>query len=138
MQSRVYTVDEVRVETLIVIPENPPAMAVSARGTVLTTGWTAPVLAPRVYIVPPKDGILDLDFMAEAPTGFSAQVICPISVAMALPIPDWVIGVRVHSSTNAIEAKTSGREKGHKADLAAEGLPLPWPFPWWAPRAKTK
>lgn len=136
MQSRIYSVDEVHVESLIVIPENPPAIAVSAKGTVLTTGWTQPDLTPWVYIVPPKDGILDLDFVATHPVGLVLQVICPISVTKAFSIPAWVVGVRIHSSTNKVEAKIAGARKPSEADITGAGLPLPWPFPWWAPRSK--
>ncbi|MBD9628011.1 hypothetical protein IB279_34225 [Ensifer sp. ENS06] len=138
MQSRVYTVDEVRVEGLIVIPENPPAIAISARGTVPTTGWTRPDLVPWVYIVPPKDGILDLDFVSSQPPGIVAQVVSPISVTKAMLVPAWVVGVRVHSSTNDMEANIGGGRKWSEAEIAGEGLPVPWPFPWWAPRSERK
>ncbi|MER9215868.1 hypothetical protein NKI54_28065 [Mesorhizobium sp. M0663] len=134
MQSRVYSVDEVHVESLFV--PNPPAIAVSAKGTVPTTGWTQPDLAPWSYIAPPKDGILDLDFVATQPTGLVLEVICPISVTKAFQIPAWVLGVRVHSSTNKVEAMIAGAKKPSEAELAGEGMPLPWPFPWWAPRSK--
>ncbi|TIS45801.1 hypothetical protein [Mesorhizobium sp.] len=138
MQSRVYSVDEVRVEGLIVFPENPPAVAVSARGTVPTTGWSGPDLAPWAYIMQPKDGFLDLDFVATQPTGIVAQLVCPISVTKAFPVPAWVVGVRVHSSTNTMEAKIGGGRKWSEKEIAGEGLPLPWPFPWWAPDSKSK
>jgi hypothetical protein len=136
MQSRIYSVENVRVEGLIVIPENPPAIAVSADGWVPTTGWSHPDLSPWVYIVPPKDGILDLDFVATPPTGLVLQVFSRIAVAKAFAVPRWVRGVRVHSSTNSIEALIDGAKPPTEADLKGEGMPLPWPFPWWVPHAQ--
>ena len=136
MQSRVYSVEEVKVEGLITIPENPPAISISAKGWVATSGWTAPSLSPWMYIAPPKDGILDLDFVATAPTGIVLQVFTRIATIVAMPVPRWVIGVRVHTSTNRLEKLIEGATTPAAADLMGEGLPLPWPFPWWAPRTK--
>jgi hypothetical protein len=136
MQSRIYSVEKVHVEALIGIPENPPIIAVSAEGWVPTSGWSHPDLTPWVYIVPPKDGILDLDFVATPPTGIVLQVLTKIGVARAFPVPAWVLGVRVHSSTNQIAAPIAGVSPASEAVLAGEGLPLPWPFPWWAPKAR--
>ncbi|MFC3320719.1 hypothetical protein [Mesorhizobium cantuariense] len=133
--SRVYSVDDVHVEGLMVIPENPPAISVSARGWVPTSGWSHPDLAPWMYIVPPKDGILDLDFVATPPTGLVLQVFTRISVTKAFPVPGWVVGVRVHSSTNAVEDKIHGAAAPSPAAISGEGMPLPWPFPWWAPKS---
>jgi hypothetical protein len=136
MQSRIYSVEEVRVEGLIGIPENPPAISVSAWGWVPTTGWSHPDLTPWIYVMPPADGILDLDFVATPPTGIVLQVFTRINVAKAIPVPAWVVGVRVHSSTNHREALIGGAAKPSQAALSGEGLPLPWPFPWWAPKAR--
>ncbi|MGO7586767.1 hypothetical protein [Rhizobium leguminosarum] len=132
MQSRIYKVEKAHVEALMGIPENPPAFAVSAAGVVTSTGWTHPVLAPWMYIVPPKDRILDLDFLASAPSGISLPVLAPITVTQAFHVPRWVKGFRIHSATNAIEAPLDGaRQKA--LEKAGEGMPLPWPFPWWRP-----
>ena len=136
MQSRIYSVDKVQVEGLIVIRENPPAIAVSAEGWVPTTGWSHPDLTPWIYIVPPKDGILDLDFIATPPTGVVLQVVTKIGVAKAFSVPPWVRGVRVHSSTNKVEALIDGAKQPSEAELKGEGMPLPWPFPWWVPNAR--
>jgi hypothetical protein len=137
MQSRVYKVDKVAVEGLLVVPENPPAIAVSAEGWVPTTGWSHPSLAPWMYIQPPADGILDLDFVVTSPTGLVLQVFCKIGVASAFVVPAWVKGVRVHSSTDSIVAMLPVGSLRPK-ELPLEGLPVPWPFPWWAPRTKPR
>jgi hypothetical protein len=134
--SRIYSVEDLRVESLIVIPENPPAISVSASGWVPTSGWTHPELAPWMYISPPSDGVLDLDFVATAPTGIVLQVFSKIGTVKTFPIPNWVVGVRVHTSTNDMQATIGGAKNPSHASLMGEGLPLPWPFPWWAPKSK--
>jgi hypothetical protein len=135
MQSRIYSVEQVKIENLIVIPEQPPAIVVSALGSVTASGWTQPDLAPWMYIAPPPDGILDLDFVASSPTGIALQVISKIGVAKTFAVPNPVKGVRVHSSQNKIEALLEG-EMSTLGVRSMEGWPLPWPFPWWSPNAK--
>jgi len=134
MQSRVLSVDEVRVEFLMVIPENPPAISVVASGRVVTLGWAHPDLGPWMYIVPPQDGILDLDFVALPPTvGIVIPIVCPIAVGKAFPVPTWVRGVRVHAATNCIEAMLGEGALNTMASKKDDKSPSPWPFPWWAP-----
>jgi len=136
MQSLIYSVQDVHIENLIVIPEHPAAIAVSAFGTVVTTGWTQPDLAPWMYIVPPKDGILDLDFVASPPTGLALQVLSKIAVVKTFLVPNWLRGIRVHSSQNKLETMLGAEMPSKNAGVATEGWPLPWPFPWFAPNAK--
>jgi hypothetical protein len=126
----------VAVEILVGIPENLAAISVSAIGKVPTTGWTHPDLAPWMYITPPKDGILDLDFVASPPTGIVLQVLTRISITKAFPIPKWVLGVRVHTSTNHKVAMIGESKKSGENKTFADGMPSPWPFPWWAPNAQ--
>jgi len=135
MQSRIYSIEQVKIENLIVIPEQPPAIAVSASGSVTTSGWSQPDLAPWMYITPPRDGILDLDFVATPPTGIVLQVISRISVVKTFAVPAWLKGVRVHSSQNQVEALLEG-EMSTRGVTPMEGWPLPWPFPWWSPNAR--
>jgi len=89
-----------------------------------------------MYIRPPADGILDLDVLAEPPTGIVLQALIKISVARSFPVPRWVRGVRIHTSTNTMEKMLSGEPAPGKDLGAGEGYPLPWPFPWWAPEAR--
>lgn len=131
--SRIYSIEEAQVEALITIPENPRVISVWASGRVPTSGWSHPDLAPWMYIRPPDDGIIDLDFVATAPPGNVLQVLTRIAVAKAFLVPRWVIGVRVHSSTNKMEAKISG---GVRAMAVEDAAPYPWPWPWWAPEAR--
>ena len=98
--SRVYSIDDVQVEKLVTTPEIPSIIYVSATGQVPTTGWSHPDLAPFVYIVPPKDGILDMDFVATPPSGLALQLFTKIAVAKAFPVPRWVVGVSRSASWN--------------------------------------
>src|SRR5436305_4533531 len=118
MISRVYSVEEVHAEALLTIPENPLAISVSARGWVPTSGWSNPELGPWMYITPPPDGILDLDFVATAPTGIVLQVFTRIAVTQSFPVPSWVTGVRVHGATNEIESKITGARGGGPKPLS--------------------
>ena len=131
MQSRVYSVGKVEAESLVGIPENPRIIKVSAEGWVPTSGWSQASLAPFMYIAPPGDGLLDLDFVATAPSGIVLQVFSPIVVMATVPVPNWVRGVRVHSSTNVAETIVDGLDP---IDGTSDDEVLPWP--WWGPKAK--
>ncbi len=115
----------------------PPKIGVTAAGTVPTTGWTNPQLGAWFYISPPADGIQDLDFSADEPTGIVLRVFTPIAAALVIdrdPNDYWgkgkpLLGVRIHAHTNAIEAKFDG-DKTIEADyltLSARGGEVPWP-----------
>ena len=137
MQFRIYSVTEAQAETLSSVPGGPHAISVSAKGWVPTSGWSHPALNPWVYIVPPKDGVLDLDFVATPPTGMVLQVFTRIGVITAFPVPAWVRGVRVHASQGDVVAMLGAElDPAVDAKLFGEGLPVPWPFPWFVPRAK--
>jgi hypothetical protein len=100
--SRIMDVQSVQA---VIVKTNPPGLVVSASGEVATAGWTNIRLEPFFYIMPPADGIWDLDFSGDPPTGFVAQVVLPVSASITLPVPKWLKGVRVHAAQNQIEAK---------------------------------
>jgi hypothetical protein len=83
----------------------PPQVTVKAFGTTRTGGWTNPRLEPVIYVMPPYDGIQDLNFVADEPTGGSTDAITPIeSKELDLgTVPKWTKGVRVIAETNNIE-----------------------------------
>ncbi len=89
----------------VIVKTNPPGLVVDASGEVPTAGWTNIRLEPFFYIVPPADGIWDVDFSGDAPTGMVAQVILPVSASITLPAPKWLKGVRVHAAQNQLQAK---------------------------------
>lgn len=132
MRNRVYEVGSVDADVVLGVTGHPRLVRVHAEGRVATSGWTQPSLDHWVYIRPPQDGILDLDFTALQPTGYVIQVVSDIKVTITFPIPSWVKGVRVHSSSGSVEALLEGSmssEEDETETLAA----VPWPFPWWAP-----
>jgi hypothetical protein len=74
---------------------------VRARGLVPALGWSAPELVPYTTIAPPRDGIHEFDFVAEAPDAGSPSVIDAL-VAELRVRAKGVVGVRVHGSLNAL------------------------------------
>lgn len=100
MEVKVLRVENV---TLTFTWSEPSAFLVVARGTVPTSGWRGGKLVPRMYSAPPEDGVLDFDFLAEAPEDLVAQILSPIQSAPVLMYPPkWAKGVRVIASTNQL------------------------------------
>lgn len=82
----------------------PPFVLVKASGTVRTGGWTNARLEPAIYITPPLDGIQDLNFVADEPTGPSTDGIEKVDAELDMGrVADWMRGVRVLAETNQIE-----------------------------------
>lgn len=101
MSKKIISVDAVHIA---IDKSNPPQLHVAAMGKVSSSGWKGGVLAPRLYILPPEDGIQDLDFLATPPTGITLTVILPISADVSMEMVDWLKGVRVHAARNSMEA----------------------------------
>ncbi|MGH0218495.1 hypothetical protein NKY68_00200 [Sinorhizobium meliloti] len=138
MVARVFDVTEVLVDFTFSDGDHAPLLKVYAKGHVNTGGWSNPELGVWSYIAEPNDGVLDLDFMATPPAEGTivTMAFTNVSAALLLPIPDWVKGVRVHASTNQMEAMLSATlptSKSSEVKTVAGGLPLPWPFPWYVP-----
>jgi hypothetical protein len=87
--------------------KDPPNALVKAKGNARSTGYKNPELKPVIYVTPPADGIQDLQFLVDVPTGPDNPVITPheTPVLRIAPIPKWFKGVRVISETNKIEKK---------------------------------
>jgi hypothetical protein len=88
-------------------------VAVCAIGRVPTTGWSEFELDPYFYLVPPRDGIMDFDFDAKAPTGTVGDVVLPAIACVVFRKPAWLKGVRVHAQTNCQDASI-GKEVPHR------------------------
>ena len=89
----------------------PPLVQVRAYGTTRTGGWTNGQLIQIIHIAPPKDGMIELNFVADEPTGGSTDAITPIESAelnLGL-VPEGTKGVRIIAETNSIEETLSGR-----------------------------
>jgi hypothetical protein len=86
-----------------------PMTFLVAHGQVSSSGWSAPQLAPRYYVVPPADGMWDIDFIADAPSGIVLTVNLPVSASRLIEVPAWFKGVRVHAEQGFVEAKQFGK-----------------------------
>lgn len=73
---------------------------ISALGTVPTSGWSGFSLSPVYPIKPPSDGIWDIDFIADPPSGQTLPFELPVSATILEPAPDWLKGVRIRAATN--------------------------------------
>jgi hypothetical protein len=80
----------------------PPQVRSTVYGTVPSTGWVQPRLAPYTYAQAPPDGIYEFDFVAFPPQGGAARVIAPIRATVLWP--QRAHGIRVYASTNAQES----------------------------------
>lgn len=100
MFARVYSVESVVVR---VLKSNPPQLVLTVCGRASSSGWSDPELGVWMYIRPPSDGILDFDFLARSPGGISLPYLTPICASVALPIPSWVRGVRIHAASNTMQ-----------------------------------
>lgn len=115
--------------------KKPSTLVIHSVGKVPSSGWTNPQLSPRFYIVAPSDGVQDFDFYATPPTGISLPIVLPIvaEAAAQLDVDNYwgqgkpLKGVRIHARKNDIEVPLE--EKSEMSPMA-EGLPVPWPFPW--------
>jgi len=75
---------------------------VRVRGSVPSLGWKAPELVPYSTALVPRDGIYDLDFLAEAPDCGSASVIDLLVAELSMKLPVAAKGLRVHASINSM------------------------------------
>lgn len=87
------------------LKSQPVQYSITAHGLVGSGGWTNPRLEPRYYINFPQDGLQDLDFVADPPSGLSIQPVLPI-VANTIwqDPPTFVKGIRVHSANGYVES----------------------------------
>jgi hypothetical protein len=103
---------EVNSVTITYIKKDPPQYRIDAQGKTSTPGWSGPRLSAVVYVQAPLDGIYDFNFVAEPPSGASAQVLTPISTQCVLEkMPKGFCGVRVHATSNTKEAVLDGPKK---------------------------
>jgi hypothetical protein len=90
---------------------NPPNALLKAKGEVLTGGHTNPHLVLVLYVMPPVDGIQDLQFLIDPPR--TGTVVTQVITEVETPIvrldhlPIWMKGVRVRAATNSIEKPCS-------------------------------
>ena len=131
-------VSSVESTSIFILKSMPPQVGIVADGKVPTSGWTDPSLEPWFYVVPPKDGIQDFDFVAEPPTGIVLQCISNISTTIILPQDPanyWgrgkpLKGVRIHARDNSVEVMLDSKSTCDVRNLQAstEGGEVPWPW----------
>ncbi len=101
-----HKVLEVKSVSLALLQSKPPQLAITATGSVPTTGYTDPQLVPYLYTVPPSDGIYDFDLVATPPGGIAGDVVLPVVATFVMEqIPTGLKGVRVHASSNEKDAR---------------------------------
>lgn len=88
-----------------VTADDPPQLVIHAMGTVDSTGWSDGRLLPWMYIQEPDDGIIDLEFVATAPSGFVLWTLSPVEGIGKLTLQPWIQGFRIHTSTNHLVVK---------------------------------
>lgn len=81
------------------------ALDMNAAGSVGAAGYKNETFLPRINAYPPKDGVYDVDVVADRPA-IGAAVVTPIEVKGAWsPYPsDHLKGVRFMSKTNSVTA----------------------------------
>lgn len=86
------------------VANDPSMLFLNATGIVTSGGWKAPQLIPFVYLKPPKNGIYEFDFIANAPdtteevTKITTKIECNFTMEN---MPKDLKGVKVHSSSNS-------------------------------------
>jgi len=80
----------------------PPQVQSTVYGTVPSTGWLQPHLAPYTYVQAPPHGIYEFDFVAFPAQGGAVKVIA--TIRSILMWPQGALGIRVYASTNAQES----------------------------------
>ncbi len=126
---RIYKITKISVSIIKTIP---PKLAIGCDGQVASSGWSHGRLEPRIYVMPPADGIMDFDFIADPPTGINMPVITPISVTEIIdrdPSHFWgkgkpLKGVRIHASANKL---TKELDYQKAMELSGGGID-PWPW----------
>jgi hypothetical protein len=123
--AKLYSVNHVH---LHLMKSNPPSLVVSAIGAAPSSGWTDVELGAWIYITPPADGIQDFDLLGRAPSGVSLPVLTPVAVSTVYPaVPKWLKGVRIHASSNKMEALLSAHAPIEFAGVALKGGEY-WPW----------
>lgn len=100
------TILEVKYLQLFTITGAPSRTYILTIGSVPTPGYSNPELSAHIYITPPADGIQDFTFSAREPSGgLSPDVISDVAFFGEVETNfSGAKGVRVHGSTNKMEA----------------------------------
>lgn len=98
-QVRLFSISNIR---LAVLESNPPQLSVAVTGLSTTSGWKNVELVPLEKTLSP-DGILDLDFVGEPPTGIAMQILTPVAASMVWTQDvERLVGVKVYSRSGDV------------------------------------
>ena len=101
-KQKIYGVTSV---SLAILESQPPKLAITLAGNCNTSGWKNFGIEPRIYVVPPADGIWDADLVGDKPGGIVLEVLTPMHASAIWPtIPAELKGVRIHAATNSMTA----------------------------------
>jgi hypothetical protein len=126
---RVYSVSDLQV---VHSNSSPGHLTIAAIGQVNSSGWSDGQLTEWVYVSPPTDRILDLDFVAKKPNGIVFWAFQPIHADYSRTFINiaefWgpglpLAGVRVHAASNTMDAPLSSPSS---PSLFGPGDRWPW------------
>ena len=84
----------------------PGKLEMTAAGDVGMAGYKNAAFLPRINAAPPKDGVYEVDVVADKPAGPGAAAMTPIEIKKAwAPYPaDHLKGVKFFAKTNSVVA----------------------------------
>ena len=83
---------------------NPPQLQVVARGTVTSSGWGFPKLVPYLRQKPPAQGVLEYDFIANAPAPDRLVTKRPMPIGANNMLHDYypsIQAIKINARTNS-------------------------------------
>jgi hypothetical protein len=95
-----------KIDTAKIKPGKPGVLEVDVDGSVGMPGYKNGALLPRINAAPPKDGIYEVDVVADRPASAGAAVQTPIKIEKGWePYPaEHLKGVRFMAKTNSVVA----------------------------------
>lgn len=95
-----------KIDTASIKPGKPGVLEVAVDGSVAMAGYKNAALLPRINAAPPKDGIYEVDVVADRPATPGPPAPTPIKIEKGWsPYPaDHLKGVRFMAKTNAVVA----------------------------------
>ena len=108
---------------------------IHVQGKENTGGWSNIRLKPKVYFVPPADGIQEITFIGEKPLDYATMALEDVSASLTMSKPDWLNGFRIIAGSNSIEVRPQSNNKRIVVERQ-EGDGEYWPFPWRQTAAK--
>lgn len=99
----VYAVDSVAIHT---VKTHPLGLVIGVQGKTATPGWSDFELKPVVYVTYPEDGVQDIYWNGQPPSGVSSQAITEVDFGHTwIGFPEGQLkGVRIHTASNSLEA----------------------------------